>query len=375
MSRARDFANLAGSAAAGGLSGRNMIINGAMQVAQRGTSASAASGYTVMDRFRNGSMGTLDNLAVTKSQSTTAPDGFSNSLKFVATTAESTVAANERFMLNHRIEAQNLQHLKFGTSDAKTTTLSFWVRSNVTGDYGCSLYQSDGNRIIGDTYTISNADTWEHKSITFVGDTGGTINNDTGIGFEIIWHLLAGTDYTDTDNSSWATYDAGMEAYGHTADWGETTNDEWYITGVQLEVGTTATPFEHKSYGEELALCRRYYCQSGAHGVADNPWTAGVTTNANYNWMQTDQMNSNSDRHPVSWMWPTPMRTSPTMTYYPARTAIANTASRINPYSSNTLVTFTGTPAARPERLAGYFSGTSTDANSMTFNYTADAEL
>ena len=236
---------------------RNLIINGAMQVAQRGTS-STSNGYATVDRFQFSTTNT-DQFASTKTQDTTGPDGFSNSFKVVATTAESAVAADERLRFIHFIEAQDLQQLGFGTASAKATTLSFYVKSNVTGTYGFSMYQADNGRLIGGTYTINTADTWERKTLTFAGDTSGSITNDNGQGFGMEWYLLAGSNYTGTDNTSWVAGSADKRAYGHTANWGETTNDYWQVTGVQLEVGSVATPFEHRSYGEELAACQRYY--------------------------------------------------------------------------------------------------------------------
>ena len=237
------------------LSHRNLIINGDMQVAQRGTSFTS-NGYT-LDRFSTyASAGTL---ARTVTQSSTAPSGFSSSIKIVATTAEADFTGTEYAIIRQTIEAQNLQQLDYGTSTAKSVTLSFWVRSNVTGNYAIIMYQDDASKIIGSTYTISSADTWEQKTITFVGNTADVIANDSGSGLRLDWSLAAGSDRTTTDNTSWGANATGKAAYGHTAQWGEATNDDFYITGVQLEVGSVATPFEHRSYGEELARCQRYY--------------------------------------------------------------------------------------------------------------------
>ena len=257
MSKAAELAALIGSQTA--LSNRNLIINGAMQVAQRGTSFSnVSSGTFTLDRFQISSSN-LDNLQVTISQSSTTPGGFSNSLKAVATTAETAVAADEQLHIRTKFEGQDLQQLQYGSSAAQATTLSFNVRSNVTGTYAVYLYSPDGVRIISKTYTINTADTWEYKTITFPGDTGGTINDDNGEGMQVSWHLLAGTNYTDGTGDAWVAYADGEEAANHTADWGEDANDEWYITGIQLEVGEQATPFEHRSFGDELARCQRYF--------------------------------------------------------------------------------------------------------------------
>ncbi len=235
---------------------RNLIINGAMQVAQRGTSATAA-GY-LLDRWKL-EIANTDQFAFTMSQSPTAPSGFSSSLKIDTTTAETALDTDEYIRLLHRIEAQDLQQLGYGTADAQSVTLSFWARSNLTTAFAVALYAEDNGRIIGSTFTPSAADTWEQFSITFAGDTSGTINNDTGSGLSLEIYLAAGSLWTGTDNTSWSAFANGKLANGIVSNIGSSDSNDFYITGVQLEVGTVATPFEHRSYGEELALCQRYY--------------------------------------------------------------------------------------------------------------------
>ena len=237
---------------------RNIVINGAMQVAQRGTSFTSAANNTYpVDRFRVYRNG-MDNLVYNLSQSTTSPDGFSNSLKIEVTTAETANDSNENLKIIHRIEAQNLQHLNYGLSSAKTTTMSFWVRSSTTGVYPVEIYASDANRHITNTYTVNSADTWEYKTITFVGDASGSINNDNGIGFDIGFYLSTASNLQSGDSTAWRAFNSDGRGYGQTADVAASTGT-FHLTGVQLEVGDTATPFEHRSYGEELALCQRYY--------------------------------------------------------------------------------------------------------------------
>ena len=235
---------------------RNLIINGTMQVAQRGTSTTG--GGFLVDRFEL-NINNTDNIAITQSQDSSGPSGFANSWKILATTAESAVAANERVRFRQNIEGQNLQQFAFGTSAAKSMTLSFYVKSNKTGTYAVNLEQDDASRVIGSTYTINSADTWEFKTVTVGGDTSGTINDDNGAGLIVSWYLLAGSNYTATDNTSYSASADGKQAYGHSTTWGQATNDNFFITGIQLEVGEQATPFEHRSYGDELARCQRYY--------------------------------------------------------------------------------------------------------------------
>ena len=263
MSRARDFADLAGSADAGGLTGRNLIINGAMQVAQRSGSRTGRvdSAYYTCDRWKQ----LINNLGSwTIQQSTTAPDGFSNSLKLDCTTADASPAAGDFLFVRQTIEAQNLQHLAYGTSGAVALTLSFYVRSNKTGNASIQLNQVDNsNRSFITTYNIGSADTWEYKTISIPADTSGLFNNDNGAGLEIDWWLNSGSTYQgSTPATGWAT-EVTAARNNTNLGIGGSTDDEWYITGVQLEVGEQATPFEHRSFGDELARCQRYYHVEG----------------------------------------------------------------------------------------------------------------
>ena len=256
---------------------RNLIINGAMQVAQRGTSATTFS-YGTVDRFKP-SEGSTSSLAITQTQDTNAPSGFSNSLKITVTTAE-TMSGSKQLAVFHAMEAQNLQQLGYGTSDAQSITVSFWVKSSVTGTYCLSLYENDDNRNIGATYTINSANTWEYKTITFPPDTVGVIDNNNGGGLETYFFLSVGPDRKSADNTSWATWSAARFGYGQVADVAGTTNATWQITGVQLELGKVATPFEHRSYGEELALCQRYYQKFDADGQDYTNIGVAIATNS-----------------------------------------------------------------------------------------------
>ena len=267
MTRARDIADF-GSVSArldtvggseGALSNRNLIINGAMTVSQRGTSETSvtSSQYAnAPDRFKAemSSAGTW-----TLSQSTTAPDGFSNSYKFDCTTADASLSAGDYLQLSHYIEGQNLQHLQKGSSGAKKLTLSFYVRSAKTGTYIVEFYDADNSRSNSQSYTISSANTWEKKTITIDGDTSGAFGNDNGGSLGIFFYLAAGSNFTSgTLNTSWGSRTLANVAVGQ-VNLADSTSNDWYITGVQLEVGDTATDFEHRSYGDELLRCYRYY--------------------------------------------------------------------------------------------------------------------
>jgi len=254
MSRARDLADLGGAADAGTVTGESLIINGDMAVSQRGTS-STSTGYQTVDRFRV-DKNNVAQLVFTQSQSTTAPDDFSNSLKIEVTTAETTLDAADYLSFTQRIEAQNLQHLNYGTSAAKSATLSFWARSSLTGKYSVNIYSEDGSRVNTLSFNISTADTWEYISIQIDGDTAGTINNDNGQGLSLNFVLAAGSTFSSTITSGWQAYTNDKYAHSDQVNFIAQTGT-FYITGVKLEVGSAATPFLHESYADNLRKCQR----------------------------------------------------------------------------------------------------------------------
>jgi len=242
---------------------KNLIINGAMQVAQRGTSASsvASVGLHSLDRIKFG-ITTLGEYTV--SQSSDAPDGFGSSMKIDCTTADASPASGDRLHFFTLLEGQDVQSLKKGSASAESVTLSFWVKCTKTGDIQVNLQDNDNTRLIGNTVTINATDTWEYKTITYAGDTTGAFGNDTGDSLQIDWWLDSGSTYNSgAVPTSWEAYAAGDRAAGETLAFGDSTANDFYITGIQLELGSVATDFEHRSYGEELALCQRYYFRLG----------------------------------------------------------------------------------------------------------------
>ena len=368
MSKAAELAALIGSQTA--LSNRNLIINGAMQVAQRGTSSTSlhTSGYYTTDRFAL-VFGNEDELRVTMTQnSVTDLPGFANSLKVQTTTAESAIAADETYYIINRYEGQNFQHLKYGTSNALSTTLSFYVKSSVTGTFAVAIYQTDGNDIIGSTYTINSADTWEKKEITFAGNTLAAIVDDNTNGIMIDWFLAAGSNFTSVDNTSWGGYESGKLAFGHgTNAVATTTNATWEITGVQWELGEQATPFEHRSFGDELAMCQRYFQKSYAYGTTIGTFTA---IGAMYN--REDGVVSN---RACNVKFPVEMRNNTTTVVYSLNgtaNAVSDCATGFSHSSNVTGSSFSGTDG--PSGLAKLTLGTATD-DIVGFHYTADAEL
>ena len=240
---------------------KNIMFNGAMQVSQRTTSTTGVTSatYGACDRYKliiNGG-GTF-----TISQENDAPAGFHKSLKANCTTAQGSLGANDYGYVSQKIESQDTKHLAYGTSSAKTITLSFWVKCSQTGTLQAGIvhYASGGNRHIGGTYVINAADTWEQKTMTFAGDTTRVGNFDTARGFEVEWFLISGSARTGGSvPSSWGTMAQTNRNAGSNISIGDSTSDTWQITGVQLEVGSVATDFEHRSFGEELALCQRYF--------------------------------------------------------------------------------------------------------------------
>ena len=240
---------------------RNIIINGDMSIAQRGTSATGitSTGFNTVDRYRT-TLGTLGTW--TETQETDAPSGqgFVKSLKLDCTTADASPAAADYLYIRYMIEAQNLQYLKYGTANAETLTLSFWVKSNKTGDGTIAILQPDNsNKLFNPSYTINTADTWEKKTINIPADTSGLINNDNGTGIQIQWWLNSGSDYQGGSHlSSWGTY-ANSNLNTSNLAVGGSTSDYWQITGVQLEAGTTASDFEFLPYDVNLQRCKKYY--------------------------------------------------------------------------------------------------------------------
>ena len=243
----------------GPLSNRNLIINGAMNVAQRDTQVTSVTtgGYRTCDRFHL-NVTTLGTWTV--DQSTDAPKGFSNSFKVTCTTADSSPATADSCLIAHYIEAQNLQHLNFGTSDAESMTVSFWVKSSKTGNGSFVITQPDNsNKLYSASYQVSSAGTWEYKTISIPADTAGLISNDNGAGLSLAWWLNSGSQYTGgTHPTSWVTNDDSQRNASNLSI-GAATSDNFAITGVQLELGTVATPFERRGYGEELSRCQRYF--------------------------------------------------------------------------------------------------------------------
>ena len=238
--------------------GSNLVINGDMQVAQRGTVTGATLNYGGADRYQFARAGAA---AVTLSQDTDVPSnqGFSTSQKIDVTTADSSLAAGDYAIVRQIIEGQNLQHLLYGTSEAKKVTLQFWVKSPKTGTHIVELYHGDADYFNSQSYTISTADTWQKVTVTFDGYQTTSINNDNGFGLQIAWWLAAGSTYSGGTLSSNTWHNTTANRAVGQVNVMDSTSNNFYLTGVQMEVGEQATPFEHRSYADELIRCQRYY--------------------------------------------------------------------------------------------------------------------
>lgn len=274
----------------GGTAFVNRIINGAMVIDQRnaGASVTAVNGTYTLDRWRTETSG---GGVYTVQQSTTAPAGFNNSLLITVTTADSSIAAGDYYDFEQFVEGFNTADLAWGTANASPVTLSFWVRSSVTGTFGGSLMNSAGNRAYVFTYTINTANTWEQKSVTVAGDTSGTWLTTNGRGIGLFFDLGNGSTYQASAGSWGSSYAVGTASSVKLI---STLGATFYITGVQLEAGSVASPFERRDYGRELMMCQRYFekLPTGGYGAV------GVRTTDWYGYIQ----------------WQTEKRSAPTVT-------------------------------------------------------------
>ena len=267
MSKAAELAALIGGQKA--LGDKNFIINGGFQVWQRGTTAdTATTGDYMCDRFLVGFSGLDGN--VDWDQETSTPDGHNYALKVSTDASESSLDAGDFLRVEQRFEGQNLQLLQKGTSSAKSVTLSFWVKSSVASTYTVALEDRDTSsfREISKSYVINSANTWEHKTVTFEGDTVGALDNDNAYSLGLYFWIDAGSTYTSgTFSTAWQARDTDERVYDTTG-WLVSTSPQFYLTGIQLEVGDVATAFEHEDYGTPLRKCQRYYFRTNYN--ADN---------------------------------------------------------------------------------------------------------
>jgi hypothetical protein len=336
---------------------KNRIINGGMVIDQRnaGASSTPVSGAYLTDRWVYLASQASKFTAQQNAGSVTPPAGFINYLGLTSSSAYS-ITASDVFYVSQYIEGLNIADLGWGSASAATITLSFWVRSSLTGTFGGALNNSAYNRSYPFTYTISAANTWTPITVTITGDTSGTWLTTNGAGIRLNFGLGCGSTYSGTAGS-WSGSDY-RSATGATSVVG-TNGATFYITGVQLEVGSAATSFDFRSYGQELALCQRYYQSSWDIGTA-----AGSASHI-------------GGIHVLSWgdgnasgiSWQVPMRADPTVTFYPTN---STSAGNVNSGGTDRAATATY-PSMRGY---SYITVTSGSANTFTrFQYIASAEL
>jgi len=302
MSKARELAELGAVYDSGALANRNLIINGGMQCWQRATSATAAANnYNTVDRFQI--YEATDGAFTTQQGTGNSEDtGHENALQANVTTADGTIGSTQYAAIVHRIEAQNLQHLKWGYASGKNLVLSFWVKSNKTGIYSLSTEKNDATtyRRVNE-FTIDAANTWEQKTIKIPAltnsNSGGTIANDSNLGIKFEWCLAYGSTFTTTSLDQWIT--TGHFASTNQVNWMDSTSNNFYLTGIQFELGDAPTPFEHRSFGQELALCSRYF---QAYTGETQEWVYNESNLATGKWWQLIFPNGE-------------MRTSPTVSF------------------------------------------------------------
>jgi hypothetical protein len=367
MTRARDIADLAGAADAGTISGDNIVINGDMAVWQRGTTIDTiTSGEYFCDRWRLAHAGTDGNVDVDRSTDVPSGQGFAYSQKISMDASETSLDAADYVNLQTRFEGQNLQHLLKGTSSAKSFTVSFWVKSSVAETYTVNIYDNDNSRHISASYVINAADTWEKKTITFAGDTSGVLDNDNNRSLDLGFWLDAGTSWTSgTFATSWESYTQSNRVEGTTG-WLESTSPEFYITGIKLEVGSTATPIQHESYGDNLRKCQRYYCKS-----YDQEYFAGSTFQLGAIYHRN--MGSSVSNRAVSVQFPVTMRDNPTVTLYSLNGTSGNVSDCNTGYthSADDTASINGTIGE-----TGFSKLTSiSNTDMLAFHYTAEIEL
>jgi hypothetical protein len=361
MTYAQNLADSAQTLPAGiggaGLMFRNRIINGDMRIDQRnaGASVTANDNVFVVDRFR---FSMTQSSKGTGQQSTTAPAGYINSIVFTSSAATS-VGASDQFAINQNIEGLNITDLGWGSASALSVTLSFWVRSSLTGTFGGVLQNSSGNRSYPFTYTISAANTWEQKTVTVPGDTTGTWLTTNGIGLRLWLSLGMGSTYSGTAGA-WAGANY-QSATGATSVVG-TNGATFYITGVQLEVGSTATQFERRPHGMELALCQRYHQGGGS--------TSASIQAANYKTVWFAPLTVTTGQA-IRLLLPmkTSMRSTPTVTYEDNNGNVGKC------YFNGTNATVSNYNATSETVIAVATAPGNSSSVDMWINYVLDSEL
>jgi len=356
----------------GQLSNRNLIINGDMRIAQRGTSESSLtdSPKFVVDRFayrRAGAWGT--NSFTMTQESSGAPAGFKHFLRLAQSGTAAAPPTDTWCGFGHYIEGQNLVQVGLGTSDAQPLTLSFYAKASQAGTYCVQLGTTNQTFIAEYSVTTS----WQRFTISIPARTTGTWNTDNNIGLLMHWVISADSSGSPSGSAGWSATNARYTT-NQTEAFASNGGSTFDLCGVQLEVGNTATTFEHRSFGDELRKCQRYFLKSGDIGTS-NEWFPGVATNAGYGRGSALALDGLNDRAFIIETFPTTMRAPGAAKFYPGRSGVTNDINNITIYNGDTKVTTTAKPIPSTRGFTGYFSGTSTDSPAYTMQYTVDAEL
>ena len=347
---------------------RNIVINGAMQVAQRSTSQTGvfdASQYETLDRFKI--VGSTSGRA-TMTQTADGPSGFANCLKLACTTADTSISAGEFGIIRYLIEGQDLQQLKKGTSDAEKVTISFYVKGNANATYQLEFKDGDNNRVNAQTFNVTTS--WNRIILIFDSDTTGAFDDDNAASVQLNFWLHAGSTYTSGTftSNTWASNTDANRVNSSNTSFFDSTDRTFFLTGLQMEVGSQATPFEHRSFGEELQLCQRFFEKSYTTGTAPAANTSsGLITTDTMGGDTTTAYLTHQLRYRVA------KRAAPTVTIYDQ----AETSGKVTSHA-------TGVGTANNQSISTEHAGDKSisinrpsgdAANGFRYHYTADAEL
>jgi hypothetical protein len=354
---------------------RNVIINGAMEVAQRGTSATGrgASSNFIVDRFKANHNGNSAG-RYTVSRAADVHDGFSKALKFECTTADTSIGSSERFFIEQPIEGQFLQQFRKGSSDAKDFVVSFYAKANGNFTYVCGFYDADNDRTVSRTFAVTSS--WQRFEINFGADTTGAFATDAGLSLQLRWYLHAGSGYTSASlQTSWDAVNNAATAGGMTSSFFSSTSNTFFLTGVQLEVGdkgdgtSTATPFEYRNLTDELPACERYYQKSYNYGNAP-----GANSSAGGVYERNSNAANISNRMDAGTRFVTRMRGTPTVTIY----SLTGTGNNISDLTTGTGHSANQGVNSIQHRGATGFGGlviSGGNDEGIGYQYTAEAEI
>ncbi len=340
---------------------RNIVINGAMQVAQRGTSATdlgASDGYFTVDRFQLNFSSTSARFTMTQ-DSPTDLSGFTKALKLDCTTADTSIAAGEYLILHHKLEGFDVQQLKKGTSDAEKFTISFYVKGNANATYTLEIEDVDNNRYNAQEFSVTTS--WNRVVLTFDGDTTGVLDNDNANSIRINFWLFVGSNFTSGTHTDNVWHTTGTQRVGdNQTSLADSTDRTFFITGLQMEIGSQATPFEHRSFGEEQALCQRYFQKTYTY-------TEYLGTNTDAGCVNYIGSNSSDE---FNFNFIATMRAAPTMSLMRKNGGAANNAQR-----GNNAATYANIASTGVTEVGFEISNDATNSANYRFHYYADSEL